>query len=57
MDQIGWDGQPRPRQLRREASISDWPKALEARSDTYMGEPFLGRGDERSDELIVTSEQ
>jgi catechol 2,3-dioxygenase-like lactoylglutathione lyase family enzyme len=42
MDQIGWDGQPRPRPVRREGSIADWPKALAARSDTYMGEPFLG---------------
>lgn len=42
MDQIGWDGAPRPRQLRAESSIADWPAVLEARSDTFMGEPYLG---------------
>ncbi|MFN0070935.1 MAG: VOC family protein [Chloroflexota bacterium] len=42
MDQIGWNGQPRPRQLRAESSMGHWPAALEARSDTFMGEPFLG---------------
>lgn len=41
MEQIGWDGRPRPSELRRRVS-SEWPEALEALSDTYHGEPFLG---------------
>lgn len=44
MEQIGWDGRPRPAALRRPVArrIADWPEALEPLSDTYGGEPFLG---------------
>jgi hypothetical protein len=42
MEQIGWDGRPRPQSERRKVEPGVWPKALEAMSDTYQGEPFLG---------------
>jgi catechol 2,3-dioxygenase-like lactoylglutathione lyase family enzyme len=42
MEQIGWDGQPRPASARRKITPGRWPKALEANADSYAGEPFLG---------------
>ena len=42
MEQIGWDGQPRPAHLRPQIRTGDWPETVEAASDTYGGEPFLG---------------
>ncbi|MBX5492770.1 MAG: VOC family protein [Chloroflexi bacterium] len=42
MEQIGWDGRPRPAHLRRHVTPGEWPEALEPLSDTYQGEPFLG---------------
>jgi catechol 2,3-dioxygenase-like lactoylglutathione lyase family enzyme len=42
MEQIGWDGRPRPKELRPKVSPGEWPEVLEPRSDTYQGEPFLG---------------
>lgn len=42
MEQIGWDGRPRPRELRPAVDNRAWPEALEPASDTYVGEPFLG---------------
>src|SRR5258706_13909813 len=43
MEQIGWDGRPRPRSQRRKAPRLDaWPQTLEGTSDAYRGEPFLG---------------
>jgi len=41
MEQIGWDGQPRPAHLRRQAS-QDWPESVDPRSDTYADSPFQG---------------
>ncbi len=41
MEQVGWDGRPRPKDLRRTVN-GGWPEALEPLSDTYAGEPFLG---------------
>jgi catechol 2,3-dioxygenase-like lactoylglutathione lyase family enzyme len=41
MEQIGWDGKPRPASLRPEVA-AEWPDAVEPMSDTYGGEPFLG---------------
>ena len=41
MEQIGWDGLPRPARERRRPQ-RPWPETLEATSDTYLGEPFLG---------------
>lgn len=42
MEQVGWDGRPRPRELRRVVRNGEWPDTLEPLSDTYHGEPFLG---------------
>ncbi|MGN6733163.1 MAG: VOC family protein [Candidatus Binatia bacterium] len=42
MDQIGWDGKPRPKELRRPRALNEWPEALEGGADAYVGEPFLG---------------
>jgi catechol 2,3-dioxygenase-like lactoylglutathione lyase family enzyme len=42
MEQIGWDGKPRPASLRNPRRIAAWPEALEADSMAYAGEPFLG---------------
>jgi catechol 2,3-dioxygenase-like lactoylglutathione lyase family enzyme len=41
MEQLGWDGKPRPASQRRDTSGA-WPTTLEPMSDTYQGEPFLG---------------
>ena len=42
MEQVGWDGKPRPTSQRREVVPGVWPDTLETVSDSYMGEPFLG---------------
>lgn len=44
MEQIGWDGKPRPANLRRRwhAAPATWPDAIDAQSDSFMGEVFLG---------------
>jgi catechol 2,3-dioxygenase-like lactoylglutathione lyase family enzyme len=42
MEQIGWDGQPRPKELRRPRPMSQWPEVLETDTDAYLGEPYLG---------------
>ncbi len=42
MEQVGWDGKPRPASERRKVTPSDWPETIEAASDAFMGEPFLG---------------
>jgi catechol 2,3-dioxygenase-like lactoylglutathione lyase family enzyme len=42
MEQIGWDGKPRPESQRAEIDNAKWPEAVEAHSDTFLGEPFLG---------------
>ena len=42
MEQIGWDGKPRPKELRKPRKLADWPEILEADDNAYLGEPFLG---------------
>ena len=42
MEQIGWDGRPRPRAQRRPVEVGVWPEQLPPLSDTNDGEPFLG---------------
>ena len=42
MEQIGWDGKPKPAEMRRKVQAGAWPDALDATTDTYRGEPFLG---------------
>jgi catechol 2,3-dioxygenase-like lactoylglutathione lyase family enzyme len=41
MEQIGWDGKPRPAIERRKLA-ADWPETLEPHADSNMSEPFLG---------------
>ncbi len=41
MEQIGWDGKPRPASLRPRVS-DPWPDTVEAQSDTFGGETLLG---------------
>ena len=42
MEQVGWDGKPRPQALRRLQQPGAWPAALEPMSDSFQGEAFLG---------------
>lgn len=42
MEQVGWDGRPRPRELRRKVAGGEWPETLDPMADTYLGEPYLG---------------
>ena len=42
MEQVGWDGRPRPASARRVVDPSNWPDDLEPLADTFQGEPFLG---------------
>jgi len=42
MEQIGWDGKPKPAHLRRKVDNNAWPETVQALSDTFNGEPFLG---------------
>lgn len=41
MEQVGWDGKPRPQELRRQIQ-GDWPEVLEPLSDTYVDQTFQG---------------
>jgi catechol 2,3-dioxygenase-like lactoylglutathione lyase family enzyme len=41
MEQLGWDGKPRPKELRRRVS-QEWPETLEPLSDTYMDQVYQG---------------
>jgi catechol 2,3-dioxygenase-like lactoylglutathione lyase family enzyme len=42
MEQVGWDGRPRPKEMRRKVDPAKWPETVEPLPDTYEGEPFLG---------------
>ena len=42
MEQVGWDGKPRPKELRRKVDYKNWPETVEPLPDTYEGEPFFG---------------
>ncbi|MFI6772183.1 VOC family protein [Nocardia sp. NPDC050412] len=42
MEQIGWDGKPRPADQRRRVEPGVWPETLPALPDTYSGETFWG---------------
>jgi catechol 2,3-dioxygenase-like lactoylglutathione lyase family enzyme len=42
MEQIGWDGKPRPAAQRPKIDNDNWPEMLDPASDTYCGETFLG---------------
>jgi catechol-2,3-dioxygenase len=41
MEQVGWDGRPRPAEQRRRVD-SDWPQTLDAAPDTYADQTFQG---------------
>jgi catechol 2,3-dioxygenase-like lactoylglutathione lyase family enzyme len=41
MEQLGWEGRPRPTELRRRVS-GPWPETLEPLSDTYMDQVYQG---------------
>ena len=41
MEQVGWDGKPRPKKLRRRVR-GEWPAVLEPLSDTYADQTFQG---------------
>jgi len=41
MEQVGWDGTPRPAASRRALPCASWPETIEA-SDAYAGETLLG---------------
>ncbi|WLH14808.1 VOC family protein [Pseudomonas hefeiensis] len=41
MEQIGWDGKPRPAQQRRKIE-APWPESIAALSDTYADQTLLG---------------
>ena len=42
MEQIGWDGRPRPASPRRRVDNAHWPDLVDAHSDTYRGPVFQG---------------
>lgn len=42
MEQVGWDGKARPVAARRRPAPEPWPEVIEAASDVFMGEPYLG---------------
>ena len=42
MEQIGWDGTPRPAHLRPQVRDDAWPATLDATADAYAGETLLG---------------
>jgi catechol 2,3-dioxygenase-like lactoylglutathione lyase family enzyme len=42
MEQVGWDGKPRPASSRPKIDNDSWPDAVEGRSDAFLGEPFFG---------------
>jgi hypothetical protein len=42
MEQIGWDGKPKPAQLRPKVDNANWPASVAGLSDSFLGEPFLG---------------
>jgi catechol 2,3-dioxygenase-like lactoylglutathione lyase family enzyme len=42
MEQIGWDGKPRPAELRPTVDPAHWPDTVPAASDSFAGEVYLG---------------
>jgi catechol 2,3-dioxygenase-like lactoylglutathione lyase family enzyme len=43
MEQVGWDGRPRPSEARRKVKEgADWPETLAPMQDDYAGEVYLG---------------
>ena len=42
MEQVGWDGRVRPAAERLQFTPGVWPDTVDAETDSFMGEPFLG---------------
>jgi catechol 2,3-dioxygenase-like lactoylglutathione lyase family enzyme len=42
MEQLGSEGKPRAKEMRRVCKLSDWPETLDDDHNAYLGEPFLG---------------
>jgi catechol 2,3-dioxygenase-like lactoylglutathione lyase family enzyme len=42
MEQVGWDGRPRPADQRRKIDNENWPDMLDPVSDSFAGEQFMG---------------
>jgi hypothetical protein len=42
IEQIGWDGKPRPKELRQPIRLDDWPDSLDHDANAYLGETFSG---------------
>ncbi len=42
MEQIGWDGKPRPAHMRQKIDPKNWPDHVPAYSDSLLGEVYLG---------------
>lgn len=42
MEQIGWDGRPRPAAARNPVPPEQWPESLPESSQSYLGMPLLG---------------
>ena len=42
MEQVGWDGKPRPAHLRPRVVAGEWPAVLADNGDSYSGEPLFG---------------
>lgn len=42
MEQVGWDGKPRPASARPAVKQGAWPDSVPEMPDSYRGEPFLG---------------
>jgi catechol 2,3-dioxygenase-like lactoylglutathione lyase family enzyme len=42
MEQVGWDGRPRPAALRPAVDNEKWPESVPGQSDTFLGEAYPG---------------
>jgi catechol 2,3-dioxygenase-like lactoylglutathione lyase family enzyme len=42
MEQVGWDGRPRPTESRPVIDNDHWPDTVAGLSDSFLGEPYLG---------------
>jgi predicted enzyme related to lactoylglutathione lyase len=42
MEQIGWDGVPRPSKSRAWIDSGGWPEVIDPMPDTFNGDPFMG---------------
>ncbi len=42
MEQLGWNGEPCPPELRRQVDNDHWPETLEPLTDSFFGETFFG---------------